>query len=137
MPAPMIGPPFLPGADRMRPLPETWPGVTTPWQPWSPWATAARPLFRSDRLCLGADCWAISRLTLADADQMVKTLQRKSFPLAQAGLAAAALYEAGFRQHARGVLRIYGGIYGMEKVEEQIRRVYDYRKPQPGEGEGS
>lgn len=123
---PVIGPPFLPGAASMRPLPETWPGVTYPWMPWSPFASAEAVFAPADgRVCLGAQCWWASRLTLADADEMVSVLQHKSFPLAQASVAAVVLYEKGFRQHARGVLRIYGGLYGMEKVAAQIRRVYE------------
>lgn len=123
-----IGPPFLPGGEQLSTerVPQVWPGVSPPWMPWSPWGNSSMlPLPKDGRLCLGAQCWMISRLTLADAREITRVLERRSPPLAQASFAAAVLYERGFRDQARGILRMYGGMFGMERVAAQIRRVYD------------
>ncbi len=76
-------------------------------------------------MCLGAQCFALDRLSLADADQIKAALSKNSWPLAYASTAAVALYQSGFQTQARAVLRMYGGLYGVKAIGDQINRIYN------------
>lgn len=105
----------------------TWPGVRYPWTPWMPgyvFPPPVDPLNAASRICLGNQCWPYARLSLADADRIKAVLLERSWPLAEAGLAAVALYDRGYWSQARAILRVYGGVYGVDEVAQQIERVY-------------
>ena len=111
--------------------PMRWPGVTYPWMPWLPgWSGYAvpapiDPFNAATRICLGNQCWPYARMSAADAEQIVKVLSEASWPLEYVGLAAIALYNRGYWTKARAVLRMYGGVYGIDAIYRQIQRVYD------------
>lgn len=113
--------------------PMYWPGVTYPWMPWLPgWSGYSTPppidpLNAATRICLGNQCWPYARMSSADAEQIKQTLMEKSWPLEYVGLAAIALYDKGYRAQASAVLNVYGGIYGVDEVAQQIQRIYDGR----------
>ena len=108
-----------------RPLAMRWPGVQYPWMPWIPgWSGFAKPVDRPGRICLGNQCWPYARLTLANAEEIVAVLRKRSWPIASASVAAIALYENGFRRQSRAVVDVYGGIYGLDRLQAQIDAIY-------------
>jgi hypothetical protein len=124
--------PFLePGGH--RPMAQRWPGVTYPWMPWLPgWSGYAvppgiNPLNAADRICLGNQCWPYARLSFADAKTIVRVLSEQSWPLADASLMAIALYDRGYHRLANAVFDMYGGVYGIDAVAQQIQAIYDAR----------
>lgn len=101
-----------------------WPGVDYPWLP-DYWSRPTAPQVLPHRLCLGADCWNLRRLSFADAGAIVAVLRRRSAPVAEAGLLATALYQAGYKAQAQAVERMYAGRDGVAEFRGQINRVYD------------
>lgn len=99
----------------------TWPGVTFPWA-LMPWGEGA--LTMPATIELDGSVFSVQKLRLADARNMNRILRSRSFPIAQASHAAVALYQSGFYDMARGIMNVYGGIYGVVAVREQIMRVY-------------
>lgn len=108
-----------------RPI-QSWPQVPHPWTPY-PWIVggAGDGVFTEDRVCLGSQCWPLRRMAFFQADEIKNTLLKRSWPLSQASVLAVALYEVGYYQQARAVGRMYGGHYGVEAWNNQIKRVYD------------
>lgn len=127
-----LGSPDLPFQTRFTPS-QVWPGATYPWQLNLPWTSSPafppriNPFNASTRICLGAECWPYARLSLADAETLVYRLQQKSWPLRDASIVAVALWSKGYDQMSRAVLNMYGGIYGIDKVSQQIQDVYQGR----------
>ena len=110
-----------------QPSPMFDPRTQYPWMP-MPWTRERMPHL-PERVCLGAECWSLRRLTALDANRMYQRLLSQSWPLSDAVPMAVALYHQGFQMQARAVLRVYGGTYGVEAFNRQIDAVYGAPEP--------